>query len=90
MGQVKQIIEGHINELLNNNEAIAEPRMKICKKCPLYKQTITGPVCNSNAWLNPKTGDFSLDKKDGYVKGCGCRVNAKTRVASAQCPAGKW
>ena len=90
MSQVKQIVEGHIHELLGNKDAIASPRLKICKKCPLFKQTVTGYICNSNAWLDPKTGDFSLDKKDGYVKGCGCRLNAKTRVSDAVCPAGKW
>ena len=90
MEQVKQIIEGHVNALLGNKEAIAQPRLEICRKCPLFKKVLTGYVCNSGAWLNPKTGDFSLNKKDGYVKGCGCALNAKTRVASAKCPAGKW
>ena len=90
MEQIKQIVEGHVNMLLGNKEALAEPRLKICQKCPLYKKTKRGYICNSNAWLNPKTGDFSLEEKDGYVKGCNCTLNAKTRVASAKCPAGKW
>lgn len=90
MSEIKNIVEGHINELLGNKESIAEPRLAICQKCPLYKKTVAGYICNNNAWLNPKTGDFSLDKKDDYVKGCGCRLNAKVRVPSAQCPAGKW
>ena len=90
MSGIKNIVTGHVNELLGNKEAVALPRLAICKKCPLYKKTMYGYVCNSNAWLNPETGEFSLDKKDGYVKGCGCRINAKVTVANEKCPAGKW
>ena len=46
--------------------------------------------CNSKLWLNPETNDTSIDAKDGYVKGCGCRILAKIRVAAESCPAGKW
>ena len=46
--------------------------------------------CNSKLWLNPETNDVSREKKDGYVKGCGCRISAKIRVSAERCPAGKW
>lgn len=46
--------------------------------------------CSSKLWLNPETNDVSIEKKDGYIKGCGCRINAKIRVADEKCPAGKW
>lgn len=92
MGGIKNIIEGHVNELLDVNSQIAAPRLKICKRCGLYHQnTFMGWMeCNSKLWLNPETNDTSIDAKDGYVKGCGCRILAKIRVAAESCPAGKW
>ena len=90
MGGIKNIVEGHINYLLGNKQAISQPRLKICGKCPLKKKTYLGYICNNNAWLNPKTDDFSMTRKDGYIKGCGCFLNQKTTVANETCPAGKW
>lgn len=92
MGGIRNIVEGHVNELLDINSSIAQPRLKICKLCRLYHQNkITGWMeCNSKLWLNPETNDVSKEKQDGYVKGCGCRINAKIRVANERCPAGKW
>lgn len=90
MGGISNIIEGHLNELLDANKSISQPRIKICNKCPLKKYTFFGYICNNKAWLNPETDDFSLQYKDGYVKGCGCRINAKVTVVNEKCPAGKW
>lgn len=92
MGGIKNIIEGHVNELLDVNSQIAKPRLKICKLCGLYSQNrLMGWMeCNSKLWLNPETNDVSREKKDGYVKGCGCRISAKIRVSAERCPAGKW
>lgn len=95
---IKNIIEGHINELLGNKESIAGPRRKVCKLCPLYKinQFWGWAECNSHAWLNPEINDFKPEKKgvdytkDGYKKGCGCRIEAKITVAAEKCPLGKW
>jgi hypothetical protein len=84
------IIGGHTNELLGLNKELSERRMAICKKCPLFKKTIVGYVCNSKLWLDLKTGETSLIKKDGYRNGCGCRLDAKTTVVDASCPIGKW
>ena len=87
---IVDIVKGHTNELLGLNKSISKSRMNICKDCPLYKNTIVGPVCNSNLWYNPITKDISFKEKDGYIKGCGCRLEAKTTIAYMVCPAGKW
>ena len=85
------ILNGHTNELLGLNKNMSQIRLFICKRCPLYKKSlILGEVCNSKLWYNPDTKDVSLKQKDGYIKGCGCRLQAKTRVANQTCPAGKW
>lgn len=85
------ILNGHTNELFGLNKNMSSARLRICRSCPLYKKSvILGEVCNSRLWYNPKTGDVSLEQKDGYKTGCGCRLNAKTRLANASCPIGKW
>lgn len=86
---IGQIVHGHVNEVLGLNEDIKEKRMKICHKCPLYKD-ILGGICNSNLWLNPKTGEVSTEQEDNYYRGCGCRLQAKTTLITASCPAHKW
>jgi len=86
---IGSIIHGHVNEVLGLNEDIKEKRLEICTKCPLYKDTLGG-ICNSELWLDPKTGDVSTEQEDGYYRGCGCRLQAKTTLATASCPAKKW
>lgn len=90
MGGFLNIAEGHINEVLGFNTNVSEARLKICKKCPLYHIGLFGPVCSMRLWLNPETGDISSEQKDGYIRGCGCRLDAKTRVINESCRAGKW
>ena len=87
--EVKNIIQGHINEVFNINEDISKNRLKICYRCPLYSNKLGG-ICNSRLWLNRNTGDVSVIMKPGYIKGCGCRLRSKTRLPNAKCPAGKW
>ena len=85
------ILNGHTNELLGLNKNLYNARIKICKKCPLYKiNSIVGEICNPKLWVNIKTNEISDIKKDGYVNGCGCRLKAKTTIASANCPLKKW
>lgn len=84
------ILNGHLNEVLGLNTDVSDKRLVICKKCPLFKTTMFGPICNNKLWLNLKTGDISTKKMDGYVSGCGCRLQSKTRVINATCPIGKW
>lgn len=87
--EVGNIIAGHVNEMLGLNKDISESRLKICKKCPIYS-TKFGGICNGKLYLNPETGDVSTIKKDGYIKGCSCRLLSKTTILSEHCPAGKW
>jgi hypothetical protein len=66
-------------------------RMTICKKCPLYTERISGgPVCSSYLYIDPKTDEISLKRKEGYVKGCGCVIASKIKSKEAACPADKW
>lgn len=87
--EVKNIIQGHVNELFNLNKEISNNRLKICYRCPLYSKKFGG-ICNNKLWLNVNTGDVSVTKKPGYINGCSCRLLAKTRIPEAVCPAGKW
>jgi hypothetical protein len=45
-----------------------------------------GLMCDSKKYVDPKTNQVSYIAKDGYKKGCGCRLSAKTRVLDAKCP----
>ena len=87
--EIKNIIQGHINEVFNINEDISKNRLKICYRCPLYSNKLGG-ICNSRLWLNRNTGDVSVIMKPGYIKGCGCRLRSKTRLPNAKCPVDKW
>lgn len=89
LGNASQIIEGHARELFGLNSDLSEGRLRICLKCPLYLDQFGG-ICNNGLFYNPKTGDVSEKKKDGYYKGCGCRLRAKTTLKNEHCPAGKW
>jgi len=33
---IGNIVQGHVNEMLGLNTNLAEARLKICRKCPLY------------------------------------------------------
>ena len=87
--EIGHIIKGHVNELLDKNKDISEVRMEICRKCPLYRD-ILGGQCNPNLWLNPETNEISNRRTVNYIKGCGCRLRAKTRLENESCPAKKW
>lgn len=87
---VKDIIRGHVNEALSLNKELSEQRMAICRACPLYLATSIGPICNSNLYYNTQTGDTSSLKKEGFIKGCGCRLKAKTTLKDSSCPTGQW
>ena len=64
--EVGNIIKGHVNELLGLNKDISKERLKICKQCPLYLEDYGGQ-CNPRLYMNPKTKDVSLEKKDGLL-----------------------
>ncbi len=83
------IANGHIKEAFDINQELSESRLKICYACPLYSEKLGG-LCNNKLWLNVNTGDVSDHQKEGYIRGCACRVKAKTRLPNAKCVAGKW
>lgn len=87
--EIGNIVKGHINEALGLNKDLSKERMKICYSCPLYSDKFGG-MCNNRLWLNQLTGDVSTVRKPGYENGCGCRLQAKTKLPNAVCPLGKW
>jgi hypothetical protein len=86
---ILDIANGHIKEVLNLNEELSKNRLEICYKCPLFSKRLGG-ICSSKLWLNVNTGDVSSTAKEGYIRGCNCRMLAKTRIPNARCVAGKW
>lgn len=50
-------------------------RLSICKTCPLY----ANDICSSYLYLNPRTNDVSTEPKQGYYKGCGCKISIKIK-----------
>lgn len=87
--EIAPIIKGHLNEIFGLGKTLKEARLQICYSCPLYSDKLGG-ICNSKIWLNPNTGDISMNEKQGYIKGCGCRLLSKTTLPNAKCPANKW
>lgn len=87
--EIGNIIKGHFNELLGLNKDISEGRLQICWQCPLYSPKYGG-LCNNKLWINLETGDVSTEQKEGYKRGCGCRLNAKTKLLNGSCPIDKW
>lgn len=89
MSQIGDILEGHLNELLNKKEELSARRLTICIACPIAKQTTVGLMCDSSKWIN-KNNEVALEPREGFVHGCGCRMSAKTTLEQASCVAGKW
>ena len=52
LNQGKDIVNGHVNELLGLNKDISQERMKICKTCPLYKLSF-GNIGKLGLIVNP-------------------------------------
>lgn len=90
MSKLENIILGHIDEVFNNNADLSKARLQICKDCPLMTDTVFGKVCNSKIYMEPKTKKISYKYLAGYFKGCGCRLDAKTRRHNESCPAKLW
>lgn len=87
---LKQILKGHVKEMTHDNQELFEERIAICKKCPLFKLTKTGPICNPQLYLNVETNIAYSSEGPQRKRGCGCRLNAKARLEEAVCPANKW
>lgn len=86
---IMDVVNGHVKEVLNLEKDLSKSRLKICYRCPLYSKK-WGGLCNNKLWLNPNNGDVSIEDKPGYINGCGCRLQAKTRLANQVCPVNKW
>ena len=89
MINVIDILDGHIKEMFNINDQLVKERMAICMSCPLYLKSPIGPICNAKLWIN-KDKEVSTKEKDGYTRGCNCRLDSKTRVPHAKCIIGQW
>ena len=64
-------------------------RLKICEHCGIYNKDYD--LCSGDLYINPKNNDVSLEPKSGYIKGCGCLLQArKIPNEKAHCPAKKW
>lgn len=91
MIDIAAILEGHKKELFGEDQELAEERLKICRKCPIYSEVpIAGPMCSSNKWISEDGTQVSDEEKEGYKQGCGCRLSAKTRLINAHCIVFKW
>ena len=90
MSQITDILKGHINELLGEHDDLSETRLSICKRCLIYRESKNfGPMCNSSKYISEDGNETSDIYKKGYIKGCGCRLRAKTRLPKATCIIGK-
>lgn len=88
---VRDVLEGHYKEITNQENELYEKRITICRKCPLYtvKEGL-GPVCDSKKCWNENEKVIETYPSSNNVCGCGCRLNAKTRLASSKCVLNKW
>lgn len=78
-----------LENIIKSIEEIAEYRMSICQRCPVYS-TKYGGLCNNKLWFNPETNDVSTSSKIGYIRGCGCLLESKVKNPDAVCVAEKW
>jgi len=88
-----EIANGHFNELRSkiglgneDDEYIFSKRETICNACPLKN----GNNCSTLQWINPLTYELANMPKDGFIRGCGCRLSAKQKSKQSSCPAGFW
>lgn len=91
MGKLREIVEGHVNELFDRRNDLREQRENICKSCGLYKESHFGPICNPNKYINVDDKTTISDiPRVGYKRGCSCRLQAKWLSPNSKCIVGKW
>jgi len=84
---LSEIVDGHIKELLNQEQLLYDTRIAVCRDCKLItKDKVLGEICDRKKWFDLNTGAVSLVRIDGYINGCGCRLSAKARIPEATCP----
>lgn len=86
--QVGQIAEGWTNDLLGKEQELSDKRMAICKQCPLYDKE--KDKCDSRKCYNKDTHEVTTYPQDGFICGCGCFMQKKSRVKNAKCVLSKW
>ena len=58
MSNALDILQGHINEVLNREEDLSQSRLDICRQCPIFKKsTAFGPICDSTKYISPDGQD---------------------------------
>lgn len=63
---------------------MSEKRMEICRACPLFEIDGEFSICCNTKYIN-KDEEWSYIKKKGYVRGCGCKLEYKTKNPMAHC-----
>lgn len=71
-------------------EKFVEERLAICKLCPIVRMTEFGMKCDDRKYISPDGTQGSFFKKDGWKKGCGCRLVNKCANINNHCIVGKW
>ena len=69
---------------------LAEKRLEICKKCPLYKQTESGHICDGSKYISHDGKDWSKFPKKNYRRGCNCILEKKVKHPSNHCIVNLW
>lgn len=86
--QIGDIVEGHYNELMGKELLLSKKRMTICKQCPLFTNK-AGGICDSKKCIDKQNNLVNAPGKD-ITCGCGCRLQAKTKLPHAKCVLHKW
>lgn len=86
---VRQVVKGHVNEILGREQLLSEDRMKICKACPLFSDSFGG-LCDSKKCWNTSENKLVYGPGEKIICGCGCRLEAKTRLKRSHCVLNKW
>lgn len=85
----RDIIKGHVNELLGRERDLSERRMQICRSCPLFTD-IMGGICDSKKCIDTTTHQLRYAPGENTICGCSCRLEAKSRLQKAKCVLDKW
>lgn len=84
-----KILKGIGQMITNSNKELYNERLAICKKCPLYTDSLLGMICSDKKYINNE-GKVSYVPKPGYVRGCACIIAAKARGKENHCVVNKW
>ena len=85
----RDIIKGHVNELLGRERDLSERRMKICRSCPLFTD-IMGGICDSKKCVDKTTHKIQHAPGENTICGCSCRMASKSTLKNAKCVLDKW